>query len=220
MKSSLEGSCSSRSQQASTSWGGTSGTWSSLWGRRERVRPSEQSPGVLPGKEKPTETAPKCPPALGAVGKAAQSLTGWTLPSPSCLGDEGCQPRSCPIHPGRQRTRSSHSPLASGTSRSGAARIPSASRPEPPRTRPAQSKHRVGGRPSRNPALLPGDSEAQPQLGAPGKPSRPHSPRGDRDVPVLTTASRKLTQRASSGRVSQNCRNSARPMGCLSHRLW
>lgn len=78
----------------------------------------------------------------------------------------------------------------------------------------------VRGRPSRNPALLPGDSEAQPQLGAPGKPSRPHSPRGDRDVPVLTTASRKLTQRASSGRVSQNCRNSARPMGCLSHRLW
>lgn len=68
LKSSLEGSCSSRSQQASTSWGGTSGTWSSLWGRTERVRPSEQSPGVPPGKEKPTETAPKC---FGSSGKSS-----------------------------------------------------------------------------------------------------------------------------------------------------
>lgn len=73
LKSSLEGSCSSRSQQASTSWGGTSGTWSSLWGRRERVRPSEQSPGVPPGKEKPTETAPKC---FGSSGKSSAGAHG------------------------------------------------------------------------------------------------------------------------------------------------
>lgn len=73
LKSSLEGSCSSRSQQASTSWGGTSGTWSSLWGRRERVRPSEQSPGVPLGKEKPTETAPKC---FGSSGKSSAGAHG------------------------------------------------------------------------------------------------------------------------------------------------
>lgn len=35
----------------------------------------------------------------------------------------------------------------------------------------------------------------------------------------LTTASRNLTQRLSSGLVSQNWRKSVRPIGCLSHRL-
>lgn len=47
LKSSLEGSCSSLSQQASTSCEGTSGTWSSLWGQRDGVRHREQSPRVL-----------------------------------------------------------------------------------------------------------------------------------------------------------------------------
>lgn len=47
LKSSLEGSCSSLSQQASTSCEGTSGTWSSLWGQREGVRHREQSTRIL-----------------------------------------------------------------------------------------------------------------------------------------------------------------------------
>lgn len=146
---------------------------------------------------------------------------GGLCPLPPAWVTRCCQPCSCSIHPGRQRTRSSHSPLASGTSRSGAARIPSASRPEPPRTRPAQSKHRRG-QAQQEPSPAARRQRGPAPAGNPRKAlSRPHSPGGgDRDVPVLTTASRKLTQRASSGRVSQNCRNSARPMGCLSHRLW
>lgn len=47
LKSSLEGSCSSLSQQASTSCEGTSGTWSSLWGQRDGVRHREQSTRIL-----------------------------------------------------------------------------------------------------------------------------------------------------------------------------
>ena len=37
---------------------------------------------------------------------------------------------------------------------------------------------------------------------------------------ALTTPSRKAMQRVSSGLVVQNSRNSRRPMGCRSHRLW
>lgn len=37
---------------------------------------------------------------------------------------------------------------------------------------------------------------------------------------ALTTPSRKAMQRVSSGLVAQNSRNSRRPMGCRSHRLW
>lgn len=131
--------------------------------------------GSCRGRRNPQKQPPS---ALGAVGKAAQALVGWTLPSPSCLGDE-VLPASQLFHPPRQAAnRSSHSPLASGTSRSGAARIPSASRPEPPRTRPAQSKHRRG-QAQQEPSPAARRQRGPAPAGSPRKAlSRPHSPKG------------------------------------------